>query len=301
MAGIIIATDGLTKYYGKNVGVVDLDLEVKQGEIYGFLGPNGAGKTTAIRTLLDFIRPTRGTATIFGLDTRKNSVQIKKRVGYLPGELELYKKLNGSELLRHFSNLRGNVDWRHVVNLAERLDFDMSKPVHSLSSGNKHKLGLIQVFMHQPELVILDEPTVGLDPLMQQEFYEMILEAKKEGQTAFISSHILPEVERICDRVAFIRKGKLIDIKEISALKAQALKYIEITFAQPVPKDEFSNLSGIQNVVMKDTVLRCTVAGSFDTFIKALARFEVVNMISEEPNLEDIFLTYYGGEQSAAS
>jgi len=301
MSEALIVTKGLTKYYGKNIGIVDLDLEVKKGEIYGFLGPNGAGKTTTIRTLLDFIRPTKGTAAIFGLDARKDNVRIKNRIGYLPGELELYKKLNGSELLRHFSNLRGNVDWRHVKNLAERLDFDMSKPARSLSSGNKHKLGLIQAFMHKPDLLILDEPTVGLDPLMQQEFYELVLEAQEEGQTAFISSHILPEVERICDRVAFIRKGKLIDVKEISDLKAQAFRQIEITFAQAVPKDEFSNLAGVQDVVVEDTVLRCTVAGSLDAVIKAAARFEVVNLISHEPNLEDIFLTYYGGEQSAAS
>ena len=301
MSEALIVTKGLTKYYGKNIGIVDLDLEVKKGEIYGFLGPNGAGKTTTIRTLLDFIRPTKGTAAIFGLDARKDNVRIKNRIGYLPGELELYKKLNGSELLRHFSNLRGNVDWRHVKNLAERLDFDMSKPARSLSSGNKHKLGLIQAFMHKPDLLILDEPTVGLDPLMQQEFYELVLEAQEEGQTAFISSHILPEVERICDRVAFIRKGKLIDVKEISDLKAQAFRQIEITFAQAVPKDEFSNLAGVQDVVVEDTVLRCTVAGSLDAVIKAAARFEVVNLISHEPNLEDIFLNYYGGEQSAAS
>jgi len=297
----VIRTEGLTKYYGKTLGVADLDLQVEKGEIFGYLGPNGAGKTTTIRTLLDFIHPTKGKATIFGLDTRKDSVRIKRRIGYLPGELELYKKLSGSELLLHFASLRGGVDWRNVEQLAERLDFDMSKPVRSLSSGNKHKLGLIQAFMHKPDLLILDEPTTGLDPLMQQEFYRIMLEAKEAGQTVFLSSHILPEVERVCDRVGFIRHGRLIDIEDVSDLHEHAFRQIEIHFAKPVPKEEFQNLSGVRDVIAEDSVLRCTVAGSLDAVIKTAAKFEVVNVISHEPNLEDIFLAYYGGDNNAAA
>lgn len=299
MAEALIQTKELTKFYGKSLGIDSLDLEVRTGEVFGFLGPNGAGKTTTIRILLDFIRPTSGAATIFGMDTKKESVKIKEKIGYLPGELELYKKLTGYEFLRYFSNLRGNVKWAYVEELAERLDFDMKKPARSLSSGNKHKLGIIQAFMNEPELLILDEPTTGLDPLMQQEFYKMILEAKEKGQTAFISSHILPEVERVCDRVGFIRKGRLIDVKEVSDLKSQAFRHLEIYFGRPVPKEEFVNLAGVKDVVVEDTMLRCTVAGSLDAIIKAAAKFEVINVISQEPNLEDIFLSYYGGDDVA--
>ena len=295
----LIQTKELTKYYGKSLGIADLDLEIRAGEVFGFLGPNGAGKTTTIRTLLDFIRPTRGAATIFGMDAQKDSVKIKKKIGYLPGELEIYKKLTGYEFLRYFSNLRGNVKWAYVENLAERLDFDMNKTARSLSSGNKHKLGIIQAFMSEPELLILDEPTTGLDPLMQQEFYKIILEAKEKGQTAFISSHILPEVERVCDRVAFIRKGRLIDVKEVSELKAQAFRHVEIYFSQPVPEEEFIGLAGVKDVKRQDAMVRCTVAGSVDAVIKTAAKFEVINIISEEPNLEDVFLAYYGRDDLA--
>jgi len=297
----VICTEGLTKYYGKTLGVADLNLEVKKGEVFGYLGPNGAGKTTTIRTLLDFIHPTRGRATIFGLDTHRDGVKIKKQVGYLPGELELYKNIKGGEFLRHFAYLRGGVDWKYVQELAERLDFDMSKPIRSLSSGNKHKAGLIQALMHKPELLILDEPTVGLDPLMQQEFYRIANEAKKQGQTLFISSHILPEVERICDRVGFIRRGKLIKVEEVLDLKEHAFRQIEIHFANPVSKEEFENLSVVKDVRVEDSVLRFTVAGPLDAVVKTAAKFEVINIISHEPNLEDIFLTYYGGDENAAS
>ncbi len=301
MAKELIVTEGLTKNYGKTPGIIDLDLEVRQGEIFGFLGPNGAGKTTTIRTLLDFIRPTKGKITIFGQDSHKESVAIKSRIGYLPGELELYKKLRGSELLHYFSNLRGRVDWKYVEKLAAVLEFDMSKPVKTLSSGNKHKLGLIQAFMHKPDLLILDEPTIGLDPLMQQEFYRLLLEAKAEGQTVFISSHILPEVERVCDRVGFIRHGQLVDVFEISELKKRALRQIEIDFAEPVSKDDFANLSGIKDISVAHNILSCTVSGSLDAVIKAAAHFTVNNIISREPNLEDIFLSYYGDDNDDAS
>jgi len=297
----VIRAEGLTKYYGKTLGITDLDLEIKRGEVFGYLGPNGAGKTTTIRMLLDFIHPTRGRATIFGLDTHKNNVKIKRRVGYLPGELELYKNLKGEEFLRHFAYLRGGVDWKYVRELAERLDFDMARPIRALSSGNKHKVGLIQALMHKPELLILDEPTVGLDPLMQQEFYRMMHEAKEQGQTLFISSHILPEVERICDRVGFIRHGKLIEVEDVSDLKKHAFRQIEIYFAGPVPKEEFENLSVVKDVTVEDSILRFTVAGHLDAVVKTAAKFEVVNVISHEPNLEDIFLTYYGGDENAAS
>ncbi len=300
MTDALIVTEQLTKYYGQNLGVADLDLEVREGEIFGFLGPNGAGKTTTIRTLLDFIRPTSGTASVFGLDSHKNSVDINRRIGYLPGELELYKKMTGQELLKYFAALRGGVNWLDVGMLADRLGFDMTKPVKALSSGNKHKLGLIQAFMHRPDLLILDEPTTGLDPLMQQEFYQMLLEAKEKGQTTFISSHILPEVERVCDRVGFIREGRLVEILTVADLKAKAVHRLELVFAANVPQADFIDLEGVKDVVVEDNVVRCTVAGGLDAVVKAAAKHEVVNLISHEPNLEDIFMAYYGEDSNVS-
>ena len=297
----VIETAGLTKYYGKSRGVLDLDLSVQQGEVFGYLGPNGAGKTTTIRTLLDIIRPTRGRAAIFGLDTRQHSREIRQRVGYLPGELALYEKLTGAELLRHMAHLRGGVAWKHVEGLAARLSCDLSRPIRTLSHGNKQKIGLIQAFMRQPDLLILDEPTTGLDPLMQQEFYRLIAEAKAEGHTVFLSSHILPEVERICDRVGIIREGRLIAVEDVAALKARALHRLEIHFAAPVPQEAFARLEGVRDVVMENNVLRCTVVGNVDAVIKVAAQFTVAKVISHEPSLEEIFLAYYsGGEDHAA-
>ncbi len=300
MTDALIVTERLTKYYGQNLGVADLDLEVRQGEIFGFLGPNGAGKTTTIRTILDFIHATSGKASVFGLDSHKDTVSIKRRIGYLPGELELYKKMTGRELLKYFAALRGGVDWAEVESMADRLGYDMAKPVKALSSGNKHKLGLIQAFMHRPDLLILDEPTTGLDPLMQQEFYEILLEAKAKGQTTFISSHILPEVERVCDRVGFIREGRLVEILEVADLKAKALHALEIVFAAAVPEADFATLEGVRDVVVQDNVVRCTVTGGLDALVKAAAKHEVVDLFSHEPNLEDIFMAYYGKENDVS-
>ncbi len=206
MDDMVIRTEGLTKFYGRQRGVIDVNMEVQRGEVFGYLGPNGAGKTTTIRLLLDFIRPTRGRATIFALDTHKHSRDIRRRIGHLPGELALYENLTGAELLRYTGHLRGGVEWKFVEELAARLECNLSQPIRSLSHGNKQKIGVIQAFMHKPELFILDEPTIGLDPLMQQEFYRLIAEVKAEGRTVFLSSHILPEVERVCDRVAIISK-----------------------------------------------------------------------------------------------
>lgn len=301
MSNAVIRTESLTKFYGKQRGVLDVSIEVQQGEVFGYLGPNGAGKTTTIRTLLDFIRPTRGHTTIFGLDTRQHSREIRRRVGYVSGELALYENLTGAELLRYVGHLRGNVEWKFVEELAARLECDLSQPLRSLSHGNKQKIGLIQAFIHKPELLILDEPTLGLDPLMQQEFYRLIAEIKAERRTVFLSSHILPEVERVCDRVGIIREGKLVAVESVEALKARALHQLEIHFATSVPLKAFADLAGVRDVTVEDSVLRCTVVGTLDAVIKAAAQFEVVNVISHEPSLEEIFLAYYsGGENHAA-
>ena len=288
-----ILTEGLTKFYGSQRGVVELNLEVRPGEVFGFLGPNGAGKTTTIRLLLDMIRPTNGHAAIFGLDCRRDSREIRRRTGYLPGELSLYENLTGAELLNYLGHLRGGVDRKSIERLAGRLDCDLSRPIRTLSQGNKHKVGLIQAFMHKPDLLILDEPTSGLDPLIQREFYRLIAEVKAEGRAVFLSSHVLPEVERMCDRVGIIREGQLVAIETVSALKAQALRELEIHFAASVPQEAFAHLAGVRDVTVENGVLRCTVVGTVDSIVKAAAQFEVVNVISHEPSIEEVFLTYY--------
>ncbi len=295
----IIHTEALTKSYGKNRGVIDVSLDVRPGEVFGFLGPNGAGKTTTIRTLLDFIRPNSGVAQIFGLDVHEQSKEIRRRIGYLPGDLALYEKLKGAEMLRYMGNLRGGVEWDHVRELAERLHSDLSRPIRTLSQGNRQKIGLIQALMHKPELLILDEPTNGLDPLIQQVFYRLISEV--EGQTVFLSSHNLPEVERVCDRVGIIREGRLIAVEEVAALKSRALRQLEIHFAAPVPESAFANVAGVSDLAVEQNVLRCSVKGTLDAVIKAASKFEVVNVISHELSLEEIFLAYYNrGENNAA-
>ena len=295
----IIHTEGLTKSYGKNRGVIDVSLDVRPGEVFGFLGPNGAGKTTTIRTLLDFIRPNSGVAKVFGMDAHRQSREIRRRIGYLPGDLALYENLKGADMLRYMGNLRGGVEWNDVQQLAERLHSDLSRPIRTLSQGNRQKIGLIQALMHKPELLILDEPTNGLDPLIQQVFYRLISEV--EGQTVFLSSHNLPEVERVCDRVGIIREGRLIAVEEVSALKSRALRQLEIHFAAPVPESAFANVAGVSDLAVEQNVLRCSVKGTLDAVIKAASKFEVVNVVSHEPSLEEIFLAYYNrGENNAA-
>jgi ABC-2 type transport system ATP-binding protein len=297
----VIMAEGLTKYYGKQRGVIDLTLDVKQGEVFGFLGPNGAGKTTTIRTMLDFIRPTQGRATLMGLDSRAESVAIHKRIGYVPGELTLYDNMTGAQFLRYMANLRGGVEWKIVDTMAQRLNADLSRKIKGLSHGNKRKIVLIQAFMHRPDLIILDEPTSGLDPLMQQEFYRMVAEVKADGRTVFVSSHVLPEVERTCDRVGIIREGKLITVENIATLKQRALRQIELHFAAPVPRDAFAHIAGVRDVTVDNSTVRCTIAGSLDALVKAAAKFEVVNIVSQEASLEDIFLTFYGGGANHAA
>ena len=292
-----ITVERLTKSYGRTRGVVDLTFTVAPGEVFGYLGPNGAGKTTTIRTLLDFIRPTAGAATVLGLDSRRDSIEIHRRTGYLPGEGRLYERLTGGEYLRYLGELRGGLDVAFVLALAERLDCDLSIKIGALSHGNKQKVALIQAFMHRPELLVLDEPTQGLDPLVQQQFNAMVEEVRREGRTVFLSSHVMPEVERLCDRVAIIREGRLVAVEDVGDLKARQVRTIDIHLAEPPSTDPFGELPGVRNVTVVGDVARITVAGPIDPVIKAAARFEVVDLVSHEPSLEDVFLAYYGRDE----
>ena len=295
-----IETEGLTKYYGDTRGVERLDLQVREGEVFGFLGPNGAGKTTTIRLLLDLIRPTSGAATVLGLDSRADTLPIRRRTGYLPGELSLYGRITGEQNLRYFASLRGGLDRAHVSELAERLDCDLTRKVRDLSTGNKRKLGLIQAFMHRPELLILDEPTVGLDPLVQHEFHRLIDETRTAGQTVFLSSHVLPEVQRVCDRVGFIREGELVAVEDVAAIVGKAVRELEVVFATPVAPQALAGVAGVSDVTVNGAGLRMKVAGPFDALVKKLAEFEVVTLTSREPDLEDLFLAFYGEGDDAS-
>jgi ABC-2 type transport system ATP-binding protein len=294
-----IETVGLTKYYGKSRGIIDVDLVVEAGQIFGFLGPNGAGKSTTIRLLLDLIRPTSGTARVLGMDARRDRLAIDRRVSYVPGELALYGDLTGRELLTYLGNLQGAVDAGYRDKLIERLELDPTRRIKSLSRGNKQKVGLVAAFMIRPELLVLDEPTAGLDPFVQLEFEHLCEEARDEGRTVFISSHQLPEVEHLCDRVGIIREGRLLAVELIADLKARALRRIEIDFGGHVDAGAFSDLPGVTDVLVDDDTLRCTVMGSVDALVKAAARFEVSSLRSIDTSLEEIFLAYYGSGEGA--
>ncbi len=298
--GSVIHTERLSKSYGRHEAIRNIDLQIEEGEVFGYLGPNGAGKTTTIRTLLDFIRPTAGSASILGMDSREDSVRIRRRIGYLPADIALYDRLTGYESIEYWANLRDGVDKAYVDELAERLQCDLSLKISSLSRGNRQKIGLVQAFMNRPDLIIMDEPSSGLDPLMQQEFYKLVEEVKADGRTVFISSHILPEVERVCDRAGIIRNGELMKIEDVSAMKDRALHQLEFHFATPVPAEPFTDLPGVRDVSVHDSVLRCTVMGKPDALIKAVAKFEVTKLVSHDTSLEDIFLAYYGKELANA-
>ena len=291
-----LEVERLTKSYGRARGVVDLTFSVERGEVFGYLGPNGAGKTTTIRTLLDFIRPTGGRAAILGLDSRRDAIAIHRRVGYLPGEFGLYERLTAHEQLTYLSSLRGGDDERPIHELAERLDLDLDVRIASLSHGNKQKVGLIQAFVHRPDVLILDEPTQGLDPLMQQAFYRLLHEARERGGTVFLSSHVMPEVEHVCDRVGIIRDGRLAAVEDIDDLKGKALKLVEVRLATPAPTGTFDRVPGVREAVAFGDRVRITMAGPIDPLVKALASHEVLDLQSREPSLEEVFLTFYAAE-----
>ena len=289
-----IETEKLTKTYGKNRGIRDVDLTVDEGEVFGFLGPNGAGKTTTIRTLLGLLRPSDGRAWVFGMDIRKKSVEIRERVGNLPGEFALEDRMTGEEFLRYFGRVRGVGDLDHAWELAERLEADLHRPMRRLSRGNKQKIGLIQAMFHKPPLLVLDEPTGGLDPLVQEEFLEIVEEVRAEGRTVFLSSHVLSEVERVCDRVGIIREGRLVDVEPTDRLINKAFRHVSLTFDRPVDPRPFAALPGVQALSAEGTRLSFTLYDNLDEMIKLAARSRLVNMEYERPSLEEVFLTFYG-------
>jgi ABC-2 type transport system ATP-binding protein len=288
-----VRVEDLSKFYGDRRGLDGLTLEVEQGEVFGYLGPNGAGKTTTIRLILDLIRPTRGRAEVLGLDPRADGVELRRRIGYLPGELVFDGRERADTFLDFLAEARGGVSRSRIEELAERLQLDLSRQIRGLSKGNKQKVGLVQAFMHQPELLILDEPTTGLDPLMQREFLAMVQEAATGGQTVFMSSHVLAEVQSTADRVGIVREGKLVTVERVESLGKRAVRRVEIHFDSAVPAAAFEDLAGVREVVVNGASLTCTVDGQLDPLIKAAAQYTVIDMISEEPDLEQTFLSYY--------
>jgi ABC-type multidrug transport system ATPase subunit len=298
---LIIETERLTKFYGRHRGIVDLDLAVHEGEVFGFLGPNGAGKTTTIRLLLDLIRPTSGRARVFGIETSADPASIHCRLGYLPGEFALYDRLTGGQTLEYFGNLRGGVDARYRADLVARFDLDPTRRFREYSKGNKQKVGLIVALQHRPRLLVLDEPTAGLDPLVQQTFFQLLRETVAEGRTAFLSSHVLSEVEKTCDRVAIIREGRLVAVDRVDALRDLAHHQVELRFADGVPAAAFACLPGVTDVAAEDHTLRLRVAGPITPVVRAAAHYDLVDFVSREPSLEEAFLAQYGRASAAGT
>ncbi len=295
MTAPIIEIERLTKSYGGKRGIVDVSLEVGEGEVFGFLGPNGAGKTTTIRILMALLRADSGSARIAGLDCWEKSIEVKRLIGYVPGEPSLDPNLTGGQILEYFANLRGGVDQAYLKKLVERFDLDTSRKFRHYSTGNKRKVVLIQAFMHRPRVLILDEPTSGLDPLNRQEFDAMVREARDEGHTVFLSSHVLSEVEKTCSRIGIIREGRLVRVGGIHELADIKRYEITITFAQPVPAEVFARLEGVTSAepLHNGAGVRLAVQGAADAVIKAAARYPVVSLTSVEPSLEDTFLRFY--------
>jgi ABC-2 type transport system ATP-binding protein len=292
-----IDTEGLTKSYGRARGITGLDLQVPPGTVFGFLGPNGAGKTTTIRVLLDFLRPTSGSARVLGLDTRRDSVEIHRRTGYLAGDPGLYDRITARELLGWLGRLRGGVDRAYTDELATRFALELDRPIRSLSRGNRQKVAVVQAFMHHPELLILDEPTSGLDPLIQHEFQSLVHEVTIDGATVFLSSHILDEVQHLCDHVAIVREGRLVAVEDVEDLRRRAMREVTIEFAGPFDASAFAALAGVRAVDVAGPVLHLHLTGRSDELVKLAARYNVVDFTSTPADLDALFLHYYQGEE----
>ena len=304
MTTAAIRTEGLTKLYGRGRhqarGIVDLDLEVDEGEVFGFLGSNGAGKTTTIRLLVDLLRPTRGRAHILGLDSMAQSVEIHRRIGFLAAGPALFERLTGRELLEWLGRMRGGVPRATIDGWADRLELDLSKPIRSLSRGNRQKVAIVQAFMHSPDLLLLDEPTTGLDPLVQHTFQQIVGEVVAEGRTVFLSSHVLDEVGHLCNRVGIIRSGELVAVEDVERLRARAMREVTIRFADEIDPAPFRALPGVADVQLRGRRLSLRAGGDLDRLVKLAARHRVVDFVSAPVDLDELFLTYYQDREEAA-
>jgi len=294
-----IQIQGLIKSYGRVRALHGVDLEIQRGEIFGFLGPNGAGKTTTIRCMLDLIRPQGGTISVLGLNPQAEPEAIKARVGYLPGELHVDENMTARQVFRFFNRLRGNrSDWDFIEELSERLKLELRSPIKNFSKGNKQKIGVVQALMHKPELLLLDEPTGSLDPLMQQEVLRMLAEAQDNGATVFFSSHIISEVQAIADRVAIIREGKIVEVAVTADLLNRSMRQVRIRFQQPTEAEELYKLPGVELIAKDDGLgVLLQVEGQMDALIKTLAQYPVDDFETKRASLEEIFLAYYEGEE----
>ena len=299
MNDFAITIDGLEKYYGSFKALHGVDLKVNRGEILGFLGPNGAGKTTTIRCMLDLIHPQGGTISVLGLNPQAESEAIKARVGYLPGELHLDENMTAQQIFRYFNRLRGNrSNWDFIEELSDRLKLELKTPIKNFSHGNKQKVGVVQALMHRPELLLLDEPTGGLDPLIQQEVLRMLSETQDNGATVFFSSHIISEVQAVADRVAIIRAGKIVEVAETASLLNRSMRQVRIRFQQPTEAEELHKLPGVELIAKDDGLgVLLQVEGAMDALIKTLAKYPVNDFETERTSLEEIFLAYYEGEE----
>ena len=295
-----IEIDGLQKAYGKIKAVKGISIHVERGEIFGFLGPNGAGKTTTIRCMLDVIRPTMGTIRVLGFDAQRDAHTLHQRIGYLPGDVRLPGNMTGKQVINYFSRLQG-LEPVLLNDLVERFDVEMKRPLKSYSKGMRQKIGIVLAFMCDPEVLILDEPTSGLDPLLQRTFNEFLLEEQKRGKTVFMSSHIMSDVEKVCQRVAVSREGEIVTIEEVEKLRQKAGQRVSVEFGDSVSADELAHIAGVSNVTSNNSAYHFNVGGSMDALIKALSRHEVLRLQAEEAPLEEVFLQFYEVPQAEAS
>lgn len=299
---LAVETHALTKRYGRRTALTGIDLQIEPGTIYGVIGPNGAGKTTTMRLLLDIIRPTSGHARVLGVDPREGGAALRRRIGFLPGELRLEGRVTGRALLKHFERISGPVAQGTIETLAERLDLDLSRQVRKLSKGNKQKLGIVQAFMHKPDLLVLDEPTSGLDPLVQQEFLALTREARENGQTVFLSSHVLSEIQQVADTVAILRSGRVVTVSDVDSLRATAVRRVAVSFADATAaalQKSFARDAHLAELTITSgerTTVTGTVEGDIDPFIKAIAGYTVTDLRVEEPDLEESVLGLYAKE-----
>ncbi|WP_432877313.1 ABC transporter ATP-binding protein [Kribbella sp. CA-245084] len=293
----VIRTRNLTKRFGHRTALAGLDLDVPPGVVLGYLGPNGAGKTTTIRLLAGLIRPTAGSAIVFGFDASDQYDALQRQIGYLPGDFVAYPELTGAQYLDYFAHLYGGVSRDRIELLAKRFDLDLNRRIGMLSRGNRQKVGIVQAFMHDPDLLILDEPTTGLDPLMQREFRELLRETGDAGRTVFLSSHVLSEVEAVADVVAILRAGRLVTVQSVQALKDRARRRLDLTFDGPPPGGRIQAVPGVQELSIDGRIAHVVVSGSTAELIKAVAPYDVTSVVSHETDLEATFLDYYDGQE----